>query len=96
MLKLIDQNKVYPLACASSTRHGEKLGECSYDEPCERLVFAFTVAEPVDAAPVVHGQWRYYSTTMQECSICHRHTARHKFKYCPHCGAIMEDRYNDG
>ena len=49
----------------------------------------------VDAVEVVHGYWRYYSTTMQECSNCHRHTARHKFKYCPHCGAVMEDKYNE-
>ena len=50
----------------------------------------------VDAVPVVHGRWRYYSATMQECSECQRHTARHKFKFCPHCGALMEDKYNDG
>ena len=49
----------------------------------------------VDAAPVVHGRWEYYSTTMMECSNCKRHTARHKFEYCPHCGAVMEDHYND-
>lgn len=49
----------------------------------------------VDAVEVVHGRWRYYSTTMQECSNCQRHTARHKFKYCPHCGAIMEDKYHE-
>lgn len=46
-----------------------------------------------DVAPVVHGRWEYYSTTMQECSNCKRHTARHKFSYCPHCGAAMEDKY---
>lgn len=51
---------------------------------------------PTYQAEAVHGEWRYYSTTMQECSNCHRHTARHKFKYCPHCGAVMEDKYNDG
>jgi hypothetical protein len=50
----------------------------------------------VDAVEVVHGYWRYYSTTMQECSYCKRHTARHKYKYCPHCRAVMEDKYNDG
>ncbi len=43
-----------------------------------------------------NGRWLYYSTTMQECSNCQRHTARHKFKYCPHCGVVMEDKYNDG
>ena len=53
-------------------------------------------APTVDAVEVVHGYWLYYSSTMQECSNCHRHTARHKFKYCPHCGAVMEGKYNDG
>lgn len=43
-----------------------------------------------DVAPVVHGRWEYYSTTMQECSECHRHTARHRFEYCPRCGARMD------
>ena len=36
------------------------------------------------------GKWKYYSTTMQECSACKRHTARHKYNYCPRCGAKME------
>lgn len=52
-------------------------------------------APTVDAVPVVHGRWTYYSTTMQECSNCHRHTARHKFKYCPHCGAKMDGGENN-
>lgn len=39
---------------------------------------------------VESGTWQYYSTTMMECSVCKRHTARHRFKYCPHCGAKME------
>jgi hypothetical protein len=36
------------------------------------------------------GTWSYYSTTMMECSVCKRHTARHRFEYCPHCGTKME------
>lgn len=52
-------------------------------------------APTVSTVPVAHGHWAYYSTTMQECSNCHRHTARHKFKYCPHCGAVMEDKYHE-
>ena len=46
----------------------------------------------VDAVEVVHGNWVYYSTSMQECSNCKRHTARHKFRYCPYCGAVMGDK----
>ncbi len=66
------------------------------DEICPNCFTAglITNAPTVDAVEVVHGHWRYYSTTMQECSNCNRHTARHKFKYCPHCGAVMEDKYN--
>ena len=54
----------------------------------------FEIVEPntVDVMEVVHGNWVYYSTTMQECSNCKRHTARHKFKYCPHCGAVMGEK----
>ena len=69
-----------------------------YDDPVKVVSeFPFLISKQptVDAVEVVHGHWRYYSTTMQECSNCQRHTARHKFKYCPHCGAVMEDHYND-
>ena len=52
-LDLIDREKVYQLACVGCTRHGEAPGECYHDEPCERLIFAFTVTEPVDAVEVV-------------------------------------------
>lgn len=48
-MRLIDLEKVYESACAGCTRHGDALGECYHDEPCERLIFAFTTAEPVEA-----------------------------------------------
>ena len=35
------------------------------------------------------GVWKYYSTTMMECSVCGRHTARHRYEFCPHCGSEM-------
>ena len=44
----------------------------------------------VEAEPVRHGRWDYYSTTMQECSVCKRHTPRHRYTFCPHCGARMD------
>ena len=34
-------------------------------------------------------RWEYYSTSMMECSNCKRHTAIHRFRYCPHCGSKM-------
>lgn len=50
-----------------------------------------------DVELVRHGRWKRYSTTMMECSLCGKHTARHKFNYCPNCGAKMglEGENND-
>lgn len=36
--------------------------------------------------------WVRYSTSMMACSRCGRHTARHRFEYCPHCGAPIRER----
>lgn len=42
------------------------------------------------------GTWKYYSHTMMECSVCGRHTTKHKYKYCPHCGAEMDEEVANG
>lgn len=52
--------------------------------------------ETADVAQVRHGRWKRYSTTMMECSLCGKHTARHKFNYCPNCGAKMGLENNNG
>lgn len=55
------------------------------------LAEEFEVTEPcADVEPVRHGRWERYSTTMVECSLCGKHTARHKFNYCPNCGSKMD------
>ena len=36
--------------------------------------------------------WVRYRTPMMACPRCGRHTARHRFEYCPHCGAPMRER----
>ena len=46
-------------------------------------------APTIEAEPVRYGRWENYSTTMQECSVCKRHTPRHRYTFCPHCGAKM-------
>ena len=38
---------------------------------------------------VERGEWEPYSTTMMECSVCKRHTPRHRYNFCPNCGADM-------
>ena len=64
-LDLVDRAKIYELACAGCTRHGELPGECYHNEPCERLIFAFTVAEPVDAVEVVRCK------NCRDCEMCY-------------------------
>ena len=56
-----------------------------YTKIMERVVNA----PAVDARQVVHGSWLDYSTTMMECSVCKKHVTRHKYKFCPECGATM-------
>ena len=62
---------------------------CFYGSEC-RLA---DVQEWLDSLPVVTiptGTWKYYSSTMMECSNCSRHTAYHRYEFCPHCGARMQ------
>lgn len=75
--------------------HLLEAGKTEAAEAVNTLIKGLKLEPTVDAVEVVHGRWEYYSTTMMECSNCKRHTARHRFKYCPHCGSVMEDKYND-
>lgn len=111
-LDLIDRAKVYECACVGCTRHGEFPGECYHDEPCEKLIFAFTVAEPVDAVEVVHGEWEKYTDDkfmgygadgrIRERKVysykCSKcwNYTAVKHNYCPHCGAKMDGGNTDG
>lgn len=60
------------------------------DEAPEELRKLFTPKHCENFLPQIsYGTWEYYSTTMMECSKCTRHVPRHKYMFCPHCGAIM-------
>lgn len=100
-IAVIDREKVYENACAGCTRHGEKPGECYHDEPCERLISAFTVAEPVDAVEMKHGHWKEWwpgisviMTGEEMLYCCSNCTAKYADiedkRYCPNCGAKMD------
>ena len=88
--RLIDANAFYKALYEKPLDFLDVGGDFGYfDETIENTL---NEQPTVDAVEVVHGNWVYYSTTMQECSNCKRHTARHKFKYCPYCGATMGDK----
>ena len=94
--QLIDRAEVYRRACAGCTRHGEAPMECYHDEHCERLIFEFTTAEPVNAVEVVNGYWiedyqplAYgFNKIQHKCSVCGG-IRRQKSNYCSDCGAKM-------
>lgn len=53
---------------------------------CKRLI--------ADAAPVVHGHWKYVEDdvyTCYKCSACGSTLAGDKSRYCPGCGAKMDE-----
>ena len=104
-MELIDRQAVYKFACNGCTRHGENIGECYHDEPCEKLIAEFTTAPTVDAVPVVHGRWipiEYDGFAdgnpvwdLWECSECqeeHRGDEDTLTPYCPNCGAKMDEK----
>lgn len=62
----------------------------SGDNYCPNCGCKMDKEELIEYAPVRHGRWMPYSTTMMICSVCERHTAKHRFEYCPHCGCKMD------
>lgn len=62
-------------------------------DPCATMADAkrqIADTRSADVAPVVCGRWERYSTTMMACNICGKHVPRHRYSYCPNCGARMD------
>lgn len=61
------------------------------------LAYVIDEVKGVDAVEVVHGYWiekPYLFGTTRYCSICGQNYGMPHgvFKYCPNCGAVMEDK----
>lgn len=50
---------------------------------------------PVDVVPVVHGEWREAAYGFWQCTAC-CFTSESRYKFCPHCGALMDGKDGDG
>ena len=64
--------------------------KCKANKVCDHNLWGFETCDnfiPINTTE--RGYWKYYSTTMMECNACGRHTARHRFEFCPHCGSSM-------
>ena len=64
-------------------------GHCSTPQQNAKIIYGLGYKKQIV------GHWEYYSTTMMECSVCKRHTSRHRFEFCPHCGAKMMKENED-
>ncbi len=72
------------------TCNGSNVGIiCTFCDVGEAILMIKNIPT-ADVEPVRRGRWKRYSTTMMECSLCGKHTARHKFNYCPNCWAKMD------
>jgi len=100
MAEYIEREAVYAEACRGCIRHGENIGECYSEEPCQKLIEAFAIAPAADVAPVVHGEWRRSEDGEFVCVNCKQVKVSHdmlsfflsteRWNYCPNCGAKMD------
>ena len=98
MAKYIDWEAVYKRACRGCTRHGDEVGSCYHEEPCEELQSEFASAPIADVEPVRHGSWIPVDGGLHKCSHCHtvRKTDVARDYYCPNCGAKMDGGEDNG
>jgi hypothetical protein len=97
MTKNYEEQQIEAMAKVFCIEYG-KCGTCSLsnpecETPCTVEDDCKTLYEAGFRKPV-SGVWNYYSTTMMECSICGKHVARHRYKFCPECGTEMEMNIN--
>lgn len=95
MTEYIEREAVYRKACKGCTRHGDEVGSCSSEEPCDCLLYHFVTAPAADVAPVVHGRWIAETERMGNYSHCSECGCRCQgytphYNYCPNCGAKMD------
>lgn len=77
-------------------RHGHSYTEdcdtiCQYANALSKFKPFGSIEKVMEAADTksIIGTWEDYSTTMMVCSICGKHVAKHKYKFCPECGNRM-------
>lgn len=59
-----------------------------YDGIKEAIKSQLDMAPAVDAAPVVHGEWKW--SHGGQCSECGFHNSNFDYNFCPNCGAKMD------
>lgn len=90
MSEYIDRDQLQTALARKKSGPADKRYTEGWNDCLMRVKSMVSTAPAVDVAPVVHGRWEHYSTTMMVCSICGKHVAWHRYNYCPNCGARMD------
>ena len=78
--------------CVNATINGEESEDVL--EALAAVLVEIHRAPAADVAPVAHGRWEfidyYYGEYSFRCSVC-GYEQDEKSKFCPHCGAKMDE-----
>ena len=89
--RLIDVNYALQQLKLGELEHGGK-----FETDSSHVIDFIDVLPTVDAVEVVHGRWIWatlgdgYFKTLICSECCESEGAREWYKYCPHCGAKMD------
>lgn len=72
----------------------DAIGEAVADGLPKGWYLPLAIIPSADVAPVRHGRWMDMKGFWM-CSECHKDTLN-LFKYCPYCGAKMDEGGSDG
>ena len=80
---------------ALNSTFGEIDGEAGAYVACFKNVRSYIERFPTaDVEPVVHGNWRSNGipdSMLSACSVCGFGCGAYSFRYCPNCGAKMDE-----
>ena len=102
-IKLIEEDKVEitPILLAIVGTYTAEQAFDGINQTCDRHIESIKKLPTADVQPVVHGEWRWKSSTYDrepcemrfKCSICSHEVVTYgqdpSENYCPNCGARM-------
>ena len=73
----------------NSVESDENAAQLYEDIADNRIEIWLGLVDSVDAAQVVHGEWKW--SHGGQCSECGFHNSNFNYNYCPNCGAKMDE-----
>lgn len=95
-MELIDR-EVYRREMEKSIELMKRAGDSQDDIACgmKRALRLLDMQDVVEAAEVKHGEW-VERDDKTWCSVCNASNKQYKPPFCPHCGAMMDGKEDEG